>query len=147
MRLFIGTEFNGFGGKLVSMALVPEDADIPEFYCEIEMNDQLDPWVKENVVPHMKLAPVSYGEFQNQLSAYLQMLGTKAGWPHPGRIDIIADWPDDIRYFCEAMITAPGERINMPNHIRITLDHGIEYTSEVPHNALSDARAIMESYQ
>jgi hypothetical protein len=39
--LFLDTEFNGFGGKLISMALVPENNKIPEFYVELEMKDQL----------------------------------------------------------------------------------------------------------
>ena len=37
MKLFLDTEFNGFGGKLISMALVPEDKTLPEFYKELEI--------------------------------------------------------------------------------------------------------------
>jgi hypothetical protein len=42
MRFFLDTEFNGFGGKLMSLALVPENNSKPEFYKELVMNDQLD---------------------------------------------------------------------------------------------------------
>jgi hypothetical protein len=139
MRFFLDTEFNGFGGKLMSMALVPENLNAPEFYCEIEVKDQLDTWVQVNVAPHMFLVPASYSEFQLSFSRYLLNI-------EYDEIIIIADWPDDIRYFCEAMITGPGERILMPTNIKFELDFGIEYESLVPHNALHDARAIRDFY-
>lgn len=138
MKFYIDTEFNGFGGKLMSMAIVPEDKSVEEFYCEIEMNDQLDPWVKENVAPHMFLVPLGYSKFQSMLSAYLWSMKSND-------IVIVADWPDDIRYFCESLITGPGERINTPN-IKFELDLSINYTSLVPHNALWDARAIRDVF-
>lgn len=141
MRLFLDTEFNGFGGELMSMALVPEDTSLPEFYEELEYRGQLEPWVRENVVPHMFLTPLSRTEFQLSLSSYLLKLDF-----HHGPITIVADWPDDIRYFCEALITGPGERITVPTNIGFELDLNIHYTSEVPHNALHDARGIRESY-
>ena len=137
MRLFLDTEFNGFGGGLISMALVPEDGAIREFYKELEMREQLEPWVRDNVVPHLVLVPSSYNEFQQSLAQYLREIG---------ECTIIADWPDDIRYFCEALITGPGEMISFKHTIKFELDLGINYESLVPHNALHDARAIKESY-
>jgi hypothetical protein len=62
-------------------------------------------------------------------------------------ITIVADWPDDIRYFCESLITGPGERISMPSRIKFELDLDIEYESRVPHNALHDAIGIREYYR
>jgi len=138
MKLFLDTEFNGFGGRLMSMALVPEDANQHSFYCELEMKDQLHPWVKENVVPHMILVPSTRSQFQASLSSYLLQFR---------EITIVADWPDDIRYFCESLITGPGERISMPTVIKFELDLSIEYESAVPHNALHDAIAIREYYR
>jgi len=135
-KLFLDCEFNGFGGKLMSMALVPAGHE-PEFYCEIEMTDQLDPWVAANVVPHLTQAPVTYSEFQQRLCQYLINMEN---------ILIIADWPDDIRYFCEALITGPGERINIPSVIKFELDLSIDYVSAVPHNALHDARGIRDYF-
>ena len=137
MRLFLDTEFNGFGGKLISMALVPEDKTEPEFYKELRITEQLEPWVRENVVPHLILPPIGYGEFQNALANYLWNVGESI---------IIADWPDDIRYFCESLITGPGQMINLMNNVKFELDFGIEYESLVPHNALHDARAIRDFY-
>lgn len=136
VNLFLDTEFNGFGGKLISMALVPEAVNLEPFYCEIEMRDQLHPWVKENVAPHLVLVPVSYSQFQQKLFNYL--------WDK-GDCNIIADWPDDIKYFCEALILGPGQ-MPMMHNMKFELDFGIEYVSKVPHNALHDATAIRDSY-
>ena len=109
MRFFLDTEFNGFGGKLISLALVPENDSLPEFYNELIMTDQLEPWVKDNVIPHLVLPRVSHNEFQNNLANYL--------W-EVGEVTIIADWPDDIRYFCESLITGPGMMINVMHKIK-----------------------------
>ena len=136
-RLFLDTEFNSFGGKLISMALVPEDNSFREFYKEVEMNDQLEPWVKENVVPHLCLIPCSQFQFQQSLAQYL--------W-EAGECTIVADWPDDIRYFCESLITGPGMCLTLLHNIHFELDFGIEYESAVPHNALHDARGIRDFY-
>lgn len=137
MRLFLDTEFNGFNGKLLSMALVPEDNSKREFYKEIEFKGQLEPWVKENVVPHFCLIPCTHHEFQQALAQYLWEIGD---------CTIIADWPDDIRYFCESLITGPGMCLNLLHNIKFELDFGIDYESKVPHNALHDARGIKEFY-
>ena len=136
-RLFLDTEFNGFGGKLISMALVPEDPAILEFYRELEMTDQLHPWVKENVIPHLITVPCSTSQFQIDLAHFLLSVGD---------CTIVADWPDDIRYFCESLITGPGLMIKIHNKIKFELDLHIDYESVVPHNALHDARAIRDTY-
>jgi hypothetical protein len=119
------------------MALVPEDGTTREFYKEIEMRDQLEPWVRDNVVPHLILVPSSYNEFQQSLAQYLREVGD---------CTIIADWPDDIRYFCESLITGPGEMISFRHTIKFELDLSIKYESLVPHNALHDARAIRKHF-
>jgi hypothetical protein len=137
MRLFLDTEFNGFNGKLMSMALVPEDSNVREFYKELEIKDQLHPWVRDNVMPHLNLVPCTHHEFQQALAQYL--------W-EVGECTIIADWPDDIRHFCESLIVGPGQMISFMHNIKFELDLGIEYSSLVPHHALYDARAIRHFY-
>ena len=137
MRLFLDTEFNGFQGRLMSLALVPEDQSKRNFYEELVMTDQLDPWVKDNVVPHMIGVPRSRNEFQQRLRQYL--------W-EAGECTIVADWPDDIRHLCESLITGPGESVWPLHTIRFELDFTIDYHSDVPHNALHDAIAIRDFY-
>ena len=52
MRYALDTEFNGFGGQLLSLALVRED----DFSLYITYDRQgllIDPWVQDNVIPIM----------------------------------------------------------------------------------------------
>jgi hypothetical protein len=137
MRLFLDTEFNGFMGGLMSMALVPEDDSVLKFYKELEMKDQLDPWVKEHVVPFLDGKPLSRSEFQNSLASYLWIIG---------ECTIVADWPDDIRHFCESLIVGPGDSIALVHKIHFVLDTKLPYVSQVPHHALFDAIGIREAY-
>lgn len=137
MRLFLDTEFNGFGGELLSMALVPQDAETAEFYCEIEHTpSEMIQWVKDNVIGVMDGEPVAYESFQFRLQRYICQFRD---------IEIVADWPDDIGYFCAALITGPGERIMLPGPIRFTMDCSLGYDSQVPHHALHDARGIRDA--
>lgn len=142
IKLFLDTEFNGFGGDLISIALVPENDALENFYHEFEVRGQLDPWVRDNVVPHLTQSPTTKSNFQMHLSKYLMNLDFNYG-----PLTIVADWPDDIRYFCESLITGPGERINMPSKILFEINLNISYNSEVPHNALHDALAIRKAYK
>lgn len=135
MNLYIDTEFNGFGGELISMALV---GDRLEFYEVVSMSDPLDPWVEENVTPYLEKAPISVEEFQYKLQDLLSFV--------EGPLTIHADWPDDIAYFCKALITGPGTAINFWGRLNFVLDRNLSSgKSKIPHNALEDARAIMES--
>ena len=45
MRYFLDTEFNGFGGQLLSLALVPEDGG-EEFYITLQHDGPFEPWVE-----------------------------------------------------------------------------------------------------
>ena len=137
MRLFLDTEFNGFGGELISLALIPENPEVPEFYKEIQISGQLETWVRDNVIPHLILSPCTHREFQQALAQYMWEMGESV---------IIADWPDDVRYFCQSLITGPGTMLKLMHNVKFELDFGIEYDSLVPHNALHDARAIRDFY-
>lgn len=130
MRLYLDTEFNGWGGQLISLALVPSEGK--SFYEVVEMNEQLDVWVRRNVIPFLCKAPVSHNQFQLNLTKYINQ------WEE---IEIVADWPDDIKYFCDSLIAGPGFAIDTP-HITFILDRSIDAQGKIPHNALSDAEAI-----
>lgn len=136
-RLYLDTEFNGWGGQLISLALVPHSADLPSFYQELEIREPLDPWVRENVVPHLALVPQGYGSFQMLLAGYLHQIGP---------CTIVADWPDDVQYLCRALVLGPGERSPMIPNLNFELDFGIRYDSLVPHHAFHDAQAIRNYY-
>ena len=138
-RLYLDTEFNEYQGELISMALV--DPSGHEFY---EVLDCAHPksWVAEHVMPFLQKDPVSRGDFQALLAYFLQRLPG-----YPPTIEIVADWPDDIRHFCDVCIPGPGTKIALPRTLHFTLvelpDFNSAAESKLPHNALADARALM----
>lgn len=143
MRYFLDTEFNGFGGALLSLALVPEDG--AEFYVTLGSGETHLPWVEQNVVPFLDHVPVGLvsprlarQEAALALSHYLSVD------PAP---EVVADWPEDIAQFCSLLMTAPGEMVPVPPiTFRLVPLHGFSTAanSQVPHNALHDARALKE---
>ena len=138
MRIFIDCEFNEFGGDLISMALVAEDGS--EFYevLNLENDEKYGSWVFANVIPWLNKDPIVKQEFQQKLWQFINQ------WDD---VHIIADWPDDIRYFCAALITGPGRALNTPLNLTMQIDRELNtLTSDIPHNALEDARAIKRSW-
>lgn len=139
MRMYIDCEFNGFGGHLISMAIVTENGK--EFYVSIDpYRSSLCDFVKEHVVPVIDVPGASPKRVALEDLPF-ELFEFLSDFNH---IHLVADWPDDIKYFCESLITAPGERISTPEIImQIVREDG---DSEVPHNALYDARALKEVY-
>lgn len=128
MRLWIDTEFNEFKGALISMALVDEAGR--EWY-EVLPCKKPGAWVAEHVIPILGKSPVSVQLMQRGLQAFLRQYDA---------IHIIADWPEDLQHFCELLITGPGMRIDTPP-LTMEVRRELAGVSELPHNALADARA------
>ena len=143
MRYFLDTEFNGFGGALLSVALVPEYGE--EFYATLALEGDALPWVERNVVPFLDHVPqalqsprLSRRDAAIELSHYLSV--------DPAPV-IVADWPEDISQFCNLLMTGPGEMVPVPALAFELIPLGGFSTaanSAVPHNALHDARALKE---
>jgi hypothetical protein len=60
---------------------------------------------------------------------------------------IVADWPDDIAYFCALLITGPGDMVPIGSlKFEFVSSPGFSTAaiSRVPHNALHDARALRD---
>lgn len=130
-KLYLDCEWNDFAGQLISLALVSECGK--EFYEVINCPNPTE-WVVENVIPKLNKSPIPYGEFSEKLHAFL--MGFDA-------IHIVADWPEDIEWFCTVLITGPGKRLDTPP---LTMEIiRINTISRNPHNALEDARALKES--
>jgi len=139
MRLFLDTEFNGFGGRLLSLALFPEDSS-KELYFEFEPTEDIDSWVKDHVMPLM----IFNHKWIDPINAKIQLQGYLAQFD---AIEIVVDWPDDIKYFCELLIAGPGEMIHTIPKITFELRRDIDsLKSAHPHNALYDAIALKEAY-
>jgi hypothetical protein len=139
---FLDTEFNGFGGDLISLALAPADDRYPPLYLALETVPQPDPWVAEHVLPLLHAGPVApcllpnRGAFGPAIAQYLL--------PRDMPV-IVADWPDDIRLFCQALTLGNGESVRVPPirfDMRPDLGPIPPLAAGVPHNALCDAMAL-----
>jgi len=126
---YIDTEFNGFGGELISMAIVMDGV---EFYQVKVIPEKLDPWVSENVIPVLGKEPIGAEMFKFSLHTFLSA-------QKPDRI--VADWPSDLEHLFREMMGADHSE-TLALSFTTVLDPTIAYTSKVPHNALEDARAI-----
>lgn len=128
MKLWIDTEFNEFRGDLISLALVDEAGR--EFY-EVLPCYHPGNWVAANVMPILNKPAISLPELQRRLQNWLL---------HYPSIHIVADWPEDIEHFCRVLIVGPGLRINTPP-LTMEVRRDLEGASQLPHNALADAKA------
>ena len=142
MIIFIDCEYNGWGGALISMALVPLDPDAPTFYEVVQPPPctAIDAWVEANVLPHLDMAgdPLTREDFAAKLARYLARFSA---------VHLVADWPEDVELFCRHLITGPGERIDTPPltmEVRRDIDTEL---SAIPHHALHDAFALRRSWQ
>lgn len=132
MRLFLDCEFNEFQGELISMALVAEDGR--EWY-EVVPCDAPGPWVAQHVMPILgKPALPDKAALTASLDMFLRQFDT---------VHVVADWPEDIAHFCQALIVGPGYKINTPPLTMEILRVGS--TSALPHNALADARGLRDA--
>lgn len=152
MKYYIDTEFNGFGGELLSLALVREDLE--SIYITFDRKGmKIDPWVGKNVIPLMKKIPspmpgMAYFDVSPLEGTRLIERYFSKEYLNPDLDDkktIIADWPDDIAYLCKALITEPGYMIKVPQ-MTFELIRVDAYPTKLPgaiqHNAYWDAKAL-----
>lgn len=144
-KLFLDCEFNGLHGELISMALVSDDG--AEWYQIKKIDEEsLDLWVKDHVIPylyHVESSSAYVVGTPHNLAASLEAFLSNFDNP-----EVIADWPADFEHFGNLLtiIGANGgfkeayactmRLINVPGQLE----------PEVPHNALSDARALRDWY-
>jgi hypothetical protein len=143
LRYFLDTEYNGVAGALLSLALVPDDGE--ELYLTIESEDPLEPWVERHVLPylatvpeHLRAPPMCRLDAARTLSHYL------AADPEPL---IVADWPEDLALINALLVTGPGTMVDVPSlrfQYLALVGFSTAANSEVPHNALHDARALRD---
>ena len=146
MRYFLDTEYNGIGGALLSLALVPDEGD--ELYLTFKTDEAIVDWVQQHVVPYLDSVPEQLGcprldraEAAHALEHYLR---------HDEDAVIIADWPEDVAQFCNLMITGPGDMVDI-RHLTFRLlplsNFSTAENSRVTHNSLHDARALRDHYR
>jgi len=143
MRYFVDTEYNGWGGALLSLALVPEDGE--ELYLTLDWDGPLEEWVERNVIPYLDMVPeqlvsprMSRADAARTIAHYL------AGDPDPL---IVADWPEDLALLNALLVTGPGVMAEIPRlsfRFEALACFSTAANSKVPHNALHDARALRD---
>lgn len=142
MRYYLDCEFAGYQGALISMALVREDAEY--LYVILPRPANIPDWVRQNVMPILEAVPPNVKPkkiMHSQLSKTIEDFLKEDENPV-----IITDWPDDITYFCESILTGPGTMINIP---RLSFRmHRVDawpntIVGAVRHNAFWDAFALL----
>lgn len=143
LRYFLDTEYNGWGGALLSLALVPDDGD--ELYLTLDWEGELEEWVQRNVAPYLDMvSPALASPRMSRADAARTVAHYLAGDSDPL---IIADWPEDIAQLNMLLVTGPGIMAEVPG-LRFQLmplsGFSTAANSKVPHNALHDARALRD---
>lgn len=140
MDLYLDTEFDGHTGSLISLALAAPDG---EHWYGIFENAAFDPWVREHVQPKLyTMNPTVQGNravLRSSLKEYL--------FACPGCV-IWADWPADFAHLMRAMCgVSYAESFMIPCSMQLIVTPDGEPKPEIPHNALSDAIALMKWHQ
>lgn len=147
MQLYLDTEFNGFGGELIAIALASARGEA--FYATCELPAKIDPWVFQHVIPVLHkgpsgrpllhAAPMPYEAVRTWFHDYISQ------FENP---EIICDWYADAEYFCRMLAGQDhGTSLDFACRITIVKTPPGQPISRVPHNALEDARALMEWHQ
>jgi hypothetical protein len=141
VNYFLDTEFNGFGGVLLSLALVREDG--ASLYLIYDPPERVDRWVQRHVVPKLLAVPGGIEPRRVDQAAGARAIGAfLAGDSDPV---VLADWPEDVSLFCGALLLGPGCMV-MIERLGFEILRVEPYPTDVPgaveHNAWWDAMAL-----
>lgn len=140
MRLFVDCEFNGFGGELISMAIVPEDRDVEPWYrvSSVIFDPGFVPnqWVAINVLPVLGTHSVNPDSFRASFLEYLRAFENPT---------ICADWYTDLVHFF-SLFAGENHKESVGYACTAELVLIDNYQSAIPHNALMDATAIRDAW-
>lgn len=136
-RVFIDTEFDSFGGRLISIAVVGDQGE--EFY-EVVADTAVNPWVQEHVIPKLGQNAVTVESARESLVSFLIHKFPDC------QLQVYADWPDDLAHFF-SMLSEPNGVTRIVNPVvGIFTRPPTIPTPDNPHNALSDARALRKAF-
>lgn len=143
MHYYLDTEFNEFGGDLISLALVRDDGE--SLYVVFpSYQGATGEWVAANVLPIVPSVPafVEIIVCEDHADGSIELARFLKGDPAPC---IVTDWPDDVRWLCQLLITGPGQMIGIPSatfEMRRVDAYPTTLTGAVQHNAWWDAMAL-----
>lgn len=143
MRYFLDTEFNGFGGDLISLGLAAEDGE--DYYVVIQpLPDPPEDWVARHVIPYLFTVPQALDNRLDRRAAAHDLAAYLRADPDPY---IVADWPEDIALFCRLLLIGTSDIVDVDRigfEFRRTPGFSTARNSKVPHNALHDARSLRD---
>ena len=136
MRLFLDTEFNGFGGELISMALVPEEGTAWYEVCELPA--VINPWVKEHVLPALRKPAIPLNVMRSLFHIYISQFESP---------DVYCDWHADAEHFCRLLEGNDyGSSLDFACSLHVLkTPKGVPISAD-PHNALADALGLKVWY-
>lgn len=144
-RYFLDTEFNGFKGEIISLSLVRMDTKA--LYLVFPRPIHINAWVDQHVIPYIRRVPKHveiHQVFEHDAGKLLEEFFKGDKSP-----EIVVDWPDDIKYLSELLLTGPGTMINVPAlsfHLERIDAYPTRLAGAVQHNAYWDAMALREKY-
>jgi hypothetical protein len=155
-RYYLDTEFNSFGGSLISLGIVRHDDPNDCLYLVVPAADiermtfeeGMDPWIERNIIPVLWDLPPNVGPIIIPVHEWGQHIADFI-YRENEITQIIVDWPADAMDFCKLLMAGPGLAVAMPNQTHITILRHIDVyptsvVGAVQHNALWDALAIRQ---
>ena len=131
--LYLDSEYNGFNGQLISLALCPDDGTEP-WYEVTELPKLIDPWVRAHVLPELGQEPLRPMLFKMSFHSYIQKFENPL---------IICDWHVDAVHFCQLLSGFDyGSSLDFEFRMHVLKTPRIGGPMSV-HNALDDARILM----
>lgn len=137
MNLYTDTEFDGHSGPLISLAIAGDDGSHWYGVFSTYANHE---WVAENVVPKLyAMKPTVQGNEDMLRFSLKEYLLARSG------CTIWADWPADFAHLATLMAgQSYDESFMIPCTMQLINTPDGEPKPEIPHNALSDAIALMQ---
>jgi len=133
MPLYLDCEFNGYRGKLISLALYNPNGD--HFYEVADYKfywEPIEPWVIANVLPKLNKEPLDEPYFGLKLREYLLK------YPYD---TIYSDWPEDFSLLLQLLCGPRGLKyVHTLKFELITVEEKAENLNK--HNALNDALTL-----
>lgn len=122
---------------------MPEEGE--ELYLTLDWDCELEAWVERNVIPYLDSVPQSLvSPRMKRVDAARMIAHYLAGDPSPL---IVADWPEDIALLSALLVIGPGVMAEVPGltfQFLPLVGFSTAANSNVPHNALHDARALRD---
>ncbi len=150
-NFYADCEFDGLGGPLLSLAIFNEQNEFAYFINADR--EPKDPWVKANLPDPrnyaglITLGCIGHSVLYNEETDLYQLHEELTTFFSGCTPNIIVDWPDDVKYISELLITGPGTMIDIPGitfEVKRVDSYPTDAQGAIQHNALWDAYVLKE---